>query len=147
MNICKSIGVRMQARRTLGHGEDGTLLNGKGLLETICVDAAEELVLEVEIIEALDNGVPVGLRIACAAVSSLHGRDADRHVRPQWRPQGPWGWPWCCRHARGVRWVRCRDQRAGRADMACVAQHSTAQQPRHNASRTTRTDEQSAGFQ
>jgi hypothetical protein len=54
----------MQAQRTLGHGEDGALLNGRGLLETIGVDAAEELVLEVEIIEALDDGIPVGLRIA-----------------------------------------------------------------------------------
>ena len=57
-------------QRTLGHGEDGTLLNGGWLLETIGVDAAEELVLEVEIIEALDDGVPVRLRrMACACVT------------------------------------------------------------------------------
>jgi hypothetical protein len=126
----------MQVQRTLGHREDGSLLNERGLLEALGLDAAEELVLEVEIMVALDNGVPVGLRIASAAVSSLHGRDADRRVLTSMTPSGSMGLAQA--DTRG-RW---EGQDAEICEQVCTmasVAHCTAQQPHHNASQTTQT--------
>lgn len=45
---------------TLDDGENGSLLNGGGVLETVTVDTSEELVLESKVVERGDNLVVVG---------------------------------------------------------------------------------------
>ena len=44
-------------------GLDGTLLDGRGLLETVGVDATEKLLGELHAVEGLDGLVPVGVDV------------------------------------------------------------------------------------
>ena len=46
---------------TLDAGHDGALLDGRGLLEAVGVDAAEELLAKGHIVEVLADVVPVGV--------------------------------------------------------------------------------------
>ncbi len=46
---------------TLDARNDGALLDGRGLFETVCINAAEELLAQVHVIEVLANLVPVGV--------------------------------------------------------------------------------------
>lgn len=51
---------------TLDNGHDGALLDGRGALETVGVDSAKELCLEVHVIEGVRGLIVVGLDLACA---------------------------------------------------------------------------------
>ena len=44
-------------------GLDGALLDGRGLLETVGVDATEELLGKLHAVEGLDGLVPVGVDV------------------------------------------------------------------------------------
>ena len=44
-------------------GLDGALLDGRGLLETVGVDATEELLGELHAVEGLDGLVPIGVDV------------------------------------------------------------------------------------
>ena len=67
-------------------GLDGTLLDGRGLLETVGVDATEKLLGELHAVEGLDGLVPVGVDVGIGkaagrgiiAALSLLGRGAVR---------------------------------------------------------------------
>lgn len=48
---------------SLGEREDGTLLDGRGLLETISVDSSQEIFLETHAIEVINDFIPVGLEV------------------------------------------------------------------------------------
>ncbi len=56
---------------TRDNGENTTLLNHGGLLETVGVNATKELLLETHLIEAGDNLVPVGLDDVAVGVNGL----------------------------------------------------------------------------
>ena len=53
-------------RLTLDDGHDGTLLDGRRALETVGVDTAEQLSLQVHIVEGVGDLIVVGLDLACA---------------------------------------------------------------------------------
>jgi hypothetical protein len=50
---------------TLDDGHDGTLLDGRRALETVGVDATEELSLEFHAVERVGGLVVVGLDLSC----------------------------------------------------------------------------------
>lgn len=50
---------------TPDNGHDGALLDGRGALETIGVDAAKQLGLQVHGVEGIRNLVIVGLDLTC----------------------------------------------------------------------------------
>jgi hypothetical protein len=56
---------------TLDDGHDGALLDGGRALETVGVDSAEELGLQVHRVEGVGGLIVVGLDLACACVSSV----------------------------------------------------------------------------
>jgi len=51
--------IKVVGPHTLDNGHDGTLLDGRRALETVGVDAAEELRLEVHLIERIDGLIVV----------------------------------------------------------------------------------------
>jgi hypothetical protein len=53
---------------TLDNGHDGALLDGGGALETIGVDSAQELGLEVHVVERVGRFIVVRLDLACGVV-------------------------------------------------------------------------------
>jgi hypothetical protein len=52
----------LHKNRTGNAGQDGTLLDGGRLLETVTIDAAKQLGVQVHVVEALDNLVPSRLK-------------------------------------------------------------------------------------
>ena len=50
---------------TLDDWHDGALLDSRWALETISVDAAEQLWLQVHVVEGVDGLIVVGLDLAC----------------------------------------------------------------------------------
>jgi hypothetical protein len=52
---------------TLDNGHDGALLDGGGALETIGVDAAEQLRLQVHVVEGVGRLIVVGFDLAYRA--------------------------------------------------------------------------------
>jgi len=50
---------------TLDNGHDGALLDSRRALETVGVDTAEELSLEVHVVEGVGGLIVVGLDLAC----------------------------------------------------------------------------------
>jgi hypothetical protein len=54
---------------TLDDGHDGALLDGRRALETVGVDSAEELSLQVHVVEGVGDLVVVGLDLTCTRVS------------------------------------------------------------------------------
>ena len=48
--------------RTLDAGDDGSLLNRRRLLEPVRVDASEQFLLQVHVVEVISNLVPVALQ-------------------------------------------------------------------------------------
>lgn len=55
---------RLCALLTLDNGHDGALLNGRWTLETIGIDTAEELSLQVHVVEGVDGLIVVRLDLA-----------------------------------------------------------------------------------
>lgn len=47
--------------QTLDTWEDGALLDGGRTLKTVSIDTTEKVLAELHFVEALDNGIPVGL--------------------------------------------------------------------------------------
>lgn len=48
---------------TLQHGKDSLLLNDRGLLKTVSINATEQIQVQVEVIETLDFLIPVGFNV------------------------------------------------------------------------------------
>lgn len=61
---------------TLDDGHDSALLNSRWALETVGVDSAEELALEVHRIEGVGGLIVVGLDLTCAHMLSVLRSDA-----------------------------------------------------------------------
>lgn len=57
----------MEAEHTLDNGHNGTLLNSRRALETVGVDAAKQLRLEVHLVERVDGLIVVRLDLSCRA--------------------------------------------------------------------------------
>jgi hypothetical protein len=57
---------------TLDDGHDGALLDGRRALETVGVDATEELGLEVHAVEAVGGLIVVGLDLRCLVLACAH---------------------------------------------------------------------------
>lgn len=55
--------------RTLDNGHDGALLDSRRTLETVGVDATEELALQLHSIEAVGGLIVVGLDLGCCATT------------------------------------------------------------------------------
>jgi len=68
----------------LGEGEDGSLLDGRGLLETVGIDTSEEILTEVHAIEVVNDFIPVGLEVVDGLLCVQSFR-LLRHVGLRWR--------------------------------------------------------------
>jgi hypothetical protein len=57
----------VEARPTLDDGHDGAHLDSRRALETVSVDAAKQLRLEVHLVERVDGLIVVRLDLSCIA--------------------------------------------------------------------------------
>lgn len=67
---------------TVDDGHDGTLLDGGGALETVGVDSAKELGLEVHGVERVGDLIVVGLDLAWGGVSERTSKKGTATARP-----------------------------------------------------------------
>lgn len=63
-------GERDVQGHTLDDGHDGALLDGRRALETVGVDTAQELGLQVHVVEGLGDLVIVGFDLACQVATT-----------------------------------------------------------------------------
>jgi hypothetical protein len=69
----------MAGKLTLDDGHDGALLDGRRALETVGVDTAEQLSLQVHVVEGVGDLIVVGLDLGCVWVS-LGSQDLHRRL-------------------------------------------------------------------
>jgi hypothetical protein len=102
-------------RLTLDDGHDGALLDGRRALETVGVDTAEELSLQVHVVEGVGGLIVVGLDLACTVsvcarsiclAFALHSHCVDRRI-----------------------WVRTSPQRSQRKSFICTHPQARPQDP------------------
>lgn len=98
----------MLVKLTLDDGHDGTLLDSRGALETVGIDAAKQLSLQVHVVEGVGGLIVVGLdltcdggavRLACSPLDFQAAGDvradgeqlseAVENTYPRGHPQGP----------------------------------------------------------
>jgi hypothetical protein len=74
-----------RGKLTLDNGHDGALLDGGRALETVGVDSAEELSLEVHCVEGVGRLIVVGLDLALGHIlKTLISHDCDGEAGDYW---------------------------------------------------------------